>query len=164
MNGSESGEKDPSIAVCVAPSEVEQVDFVGTLEERHLVFECVLRQSLAVIGLENSLGGYCLILRGAVGDHFPHIGLRVFLHDDVDSSWKFDVSADVVAVCVRVDKRSDWLVGQSLDLVEYRLTPPRIFRVDNDNTIRGDEHRCIPTATLEYKQILFELFDFDDFG
>src|SRR5262249_59824 len=92
------------------------------------------------------------------------IGLRVFLHDDVDRGWKFDIPADVVAVCMGVDERSYRFVGQSLDLVEYRLTPSRILRVDNDNAIRGDEHCRIPTATLEYKQILFELFDFDDFG
>jgi hypothetical protein len=47
----------------------------------------------------------------------------------------------VIAVRVRVDQCRHRLVGERLDLVENRLAPAGVLRIDNDDAIGGDGGR-----------------------
>ena len=95
--------------------------------------------------------------------HLLHERLRVLLGHDVDRRRKFHIAAHVIAVRVRVDDRRDWLAGHLFDLVENRLAPAGIFRVDDIDAGRADEDGSVSAAALEHEQIVFELFDFDNF-
>ena len=102
--------------------EVVQIDLVGAVADRHLVLERSLRHPTAV-----------LCRRWLLEDrvHLLHVGLGVLLRDDVDRRRELDVAADVVAVRVGVDQRRDRLGRQLLDLVEDRLAPAGVLRVDD---------------------------------
>ncbi len=86
------------------------------------------------------------------------------MRHNVDGGRELDVAADMVAVRVRVDQRRDRLLGQRLDLVEDRLTPPWVLRVHDHDSVGRDEDGCIPSAPFQDEQVVFEFFDLDDAG
>src|SRR6185503_5896428 len=65
------------------------------------------------------------------------------------------------AVRVGVDDGRDRLVRQPLDFVQDWLAPSGVFRVDDDDAARGDEHGGVAAAALEHEQIVFEFLDLD---
>ena len=156
MNNSQRREQNPGITIGVATSEVIQIDFVRALEQRHFVFECTFRQPFTPVLLKDRLSGYGLVLSRAIRNHLLHVSLRVFLHDDIDRGWEFDIAADVVAMGVGIDQCRDGFVCEFLDLVENRLTPAGILRVDNNHSVRGHEHRRVATAAFEHPQVVLE--------
>jgi len=127
-----AGKNDPGIAVGVAGPEVVEIDLVGAFADRHLVLERPLGHPDAVVFLEDR--------------HLLHVGLRVFLRDEVDRRRELHVAAHMVAVRVRVDQRRDRLRRQLLDLVQDRRAPARVLRVHDDDAVRGDEHGRVPAA------------------
>ena len=78
-------EHHPRVAVGVAAAEVEQIDLVGALPDRHLVLERLGRQAPAVVRREDvdRRRGRRDAGRPA---HLLHVGLGVFLHDDFHRS------------------------------------------------------------------------------
>src|SRR5207249_910240 len=112
--------------------------------------------------LKDRLSGDGLVLSRAIGNHLLHVSLRVFLHDDIDRGWEFDVAANVVTMGVRIDQCRDGFVCEFLDLVENRLTPAWILRVDNDHSVCGHKHGRVTTAAFEYPQVILEFLDLHD--
>ena len=70
----------------------------------------------------------------------------------------------MITVRMGVDERRYRLIRQFLDLVEDRLTPARIFGVNDHNAPGGDEYGCVSAATLEHPQVVLQLFHLDNFG
>ena len=97
--------------------------------------------------------------------HLLHVGLRVLLHDDVDRRRELHVAADVIAVRVRVDDRRHRLRRQLLDLVEDRLAPARILRVDDDDAVGADEDGGVAAAaSSSMKRLSFSFSTSTTFG
>ena len=111
-------------------------------------FKYSLRKAPAVVGLEDRLCGHGLVRGCAVGDHFGHVGLRVLLNDDVDRRRELHVAADMIAVRVGVDERGHRFCREFFDLVEDRLAPAWILRIDNHDAVRGDEYGRVPAAAV----------------
>jgi hypothetical protein len=147
MRGAQRREHDPRVAVRVTRTEVVQVHLVGAFADRHSVLERALRHSAAVVLLEDV--------------HLLHVRLGVLLRDDFDAGRELDVAAHMVAVRMRVDQRRHRFVGERLDLVEDRLPPAGILRVDDDDPVGRDEHRCVAAAALQHVQVVFHLVDVD---
>ena len=84
----------------------------------------------------------------STGPIFFMLVFGVLLHDDVDRRRELDVAADVIAMRVRVDDRRHRLVRELLDLVEDRLAPARILRVDDDDAVAPDEDGGVAAAAL----------------
>ena len=74
--------------------------------------------------------------------------------DDVDRRRELDVAADVIAVRVRVDQERDRLRRQLLDLVEDRLAPAGVLRVDDGDAVGGDEHGGVAAAAAQDEQVV----------
>ena len=72
----------------------------------------------------------------------------VRLDDDVHRRRELDVAAHVIAVRMRVDQRRHRLVGERLDLVENRLAPARVLRIDHHDAVGGDEDGGVAAAAL----------------
>ena len=70
----------------------------------------------------------------------------------------------MIAVGVGVDDRGDRLVGQLLDLVEDRLAPAGILRVDDDDAVRGDEHGGVAAAALQQNRLSLSFSTSTTFG
>ena len=74
---------------------------------------------------------------------------------------ELDVAAHMIAVRVRVDDRGHGFIGQRLDLVEDRLPPAWVLRVDDHDALRRDED-CGISATVPVLQDVKVIFDFVD--
>src|SRR5262249_13606627 len=71
-------------------------------------------------------------------------------------------AADMVAVRVRVDQQRDRLRRQLLDLVENRLAPARVLRVDHGHAVRVDEDGGVAAAAFQHEEVVLHLLDFDN--
>ena len=85
------------------------------------------------------------------------------MRDDFHGRRELDVAADMVAMRMRVDDHPHRLVGDALDLLEQRLTPAWILRVDDDHAVRGDEDRAVPSTAgaTHHVEVVAELLDRD---
>ena len=72
----------------------------------------------------------------------------------------------MIAVRVRVDDADHRLRAEFLDLVENRLAPSRVLRVDDGDAVGHDEHRGVAAAALsaQNEQVVLQLSDFHDPG
>ena len=59
----------------------------------------------------------------------------------------------VIAVRMRVDDGRDRLVGELLDLVENRLTPSGVLRIDDHDAFGRDEHCRVAPAAYEDERL-----------
>ena len=141
-------ERDERIAVGVATSEVVQVDTILSRPDGHLVLERPLGQAAAVVRLEDV--------------HRLHVGLGVLLSDHLDRRGELHVAAHVVAVRMRVDQDLHRLVGQPFQLLEERLAPAGILRVDDHDAVCDDEDGSVAAAALQHEQVVLDLLDLDD--
>ena len=147
MDDPQSREDHPRVAVGVAGAEVIELDLVGAAADGHLVLERPLRHAAVVVLLEDV--------------HLLHVGLGVLLDDDVDRRREIHVAAHMVAVCVCVDERCHRLGRQLLDLVEDRLAPARVLRVDDDDAVCSEEHGGVAAAAAQHVQVVLDLLDID---
>ena len=69
------------------------------------------------------------------------------------------VAAHVIAVGVRVDQQRHGLRRQLLDLVEDRLTPAGVLRVDHRDAVGRDEHGGVAAAAAQDEQVVVQLLD-----
>ena len=80
---------------------------------------------------------------------------------------ELDVAAHVIAVRMRVDQRRHRLVGERLDLVENRLAPAGVLRIDDHDAVGGDEDGRVAAAAVrqrfQHVQVVFELRDLEGF-
>ena len=84
------------------------------------------------------------------------------MRDDVDGGRELHVAAHVIAVRVGVDDHRDRFARQPLDLVENRLAPSGILRVDDHDAVGADEHGGVASPAFEQEQVVLELLDLDN--
>jgi hypothetical protein len=60
-----------------------------------------------------------------------------------------------------VDDHRDRLVSDGLDLVQERLPPAGVFRIDDHHFRRGDEHGAVSPAAAHHVEVVLQLVDFD---
>src|SRR5262249_11317135 len=92
--------------------------------------------------------------------HFFHAGLAILMGDEFDLARELVVAADVIPVGVSVDDDGHGLVGDRLDLVEYRLAPLGEFGIDYDDSLICDESGGVSSAAADHVKVVFDLLDF----
>ena len=144
-------------------TEVIQVDLVGPGTERHPIPERPGRQAVAVRVGKDVRRRLCPT---AVWPHHGHVGLRDFVRHELDRGRERDVAAHMVVMAMRVDECRDRVARQRLDLLQDRLSPARVLRVDDDDSGCRDEDRRVPATprSPQHEQIVFQLLDLDDLG
>ena len=135
MHRAQRAENNERIAIRMRGSEVKEVDRVGSFEERHLVFE-------------GSVGQAVLVGRILEHVHLLHVGF--LLRHNVDAGREEHIAACVIAVRVRVDDVRDGFAANALHLIQDRLAVVRELRVNDQNTIRHDEHRGVAAGAGDH--------------
>src|SRR5262249_43536507 len=156
----ESREKNPCVTIGVPPPEIEQINPVVGLADRHLVFEGALRHPDAVVFLEN-IGGWPLLCETRGSPHLLHVLFGVLVRDHFDCCRELHIAADMVSMSMSVDDRRYRLRCEGFDLLQNRLSPPRIFSVHNDNDVGSNKNSGVPTPAFQHIQVVLEFFDID---
>ena len=80
--------------------------------------------------------------------HSLHIGLGVFVHDDVHRRWEETVAPNVIAVCVGINDANDRLVRHGSYSIQQQLTPATQLRINKCYAVRTYEDANITTTKL----------------
>ena len=145
VHGSQRREHDERVAIRMPGPEEVQVDLIGALADRQPVGERALHHAaIGVLGKDL---------------HLLHVGLRVRVRDDVSGGRELHVATHVIAVCMGVDEERHRFGRQLLDLVENRLAPTRVLRVDDGDAVGGDEHGGVAATAAQDVEAVVQFLD-----